>query len=323
MIKDLVSIISPCYNGEDYVERFFKSILLQTYKQIELIFINDGSIDNTEKIALKYKKIFEENDIPFYYIYQENAGQAAALNKGLKIFKGEYLTWPDSDDSLEPNSIEKKVNFLKNHNEYGYVRTCANIINEKTQKITGYLKPNKTEIQEDLFEDFIMCNDVWFAPGCYMVKTRAFLDCIPERHIYSHRGGQNWQMLLPIAKKYKCGFINENLYNYYERENSHSHKTGNIEIELERIKGYEEILENVLNQLKEYQHYEMKLKEKNARLKMKIALEYQDKDLLKKEYKKLKQMKKISIRDKIIYLRGRYRLFDRLYKVIYKITKGG
>jgi len=76
----LVSIITPCYNGESYLERYFNSVLNQTYSNLELIFINDGSIDRTEEIALSYQNIFEQKGIRYVYLYQENAGQAAALN---------------------------------------------------------------------------------------------------------------------------------------------------------------------------------------------------------------------------------------------------
>ena len=123
MNKPLVSIITPCFNGESCLDRYFKSILDQTYANLELIFVNDGSTDKTEEIALSYKSKLEEKGIQYTYIYQDNAGQAAALNKGLKIFKGDYLTWPDSDDVMTPDSIEKKVKFLTENKKYRMVRS--------------------------------------------------------------------------------------------------------------------------------------------------------------------------------------------------------
>ena len=128
--KPLVSIITPCYNGTTYVHRLVESVLNQTYDHIELIFINDGSTDNTEEIVLSYKSKFEERGIGFTYVYQENAGQAAAVNKGLKIFKGEYLTWPDSDDWMTEDCIEKKVDFLEQHPEYGMVMCRIAVVDE-------------------------------------------------------------------------------------------------------------------------------------------------------------------------------------------------
>ena len=69
------------------------------------------------------------------YIKQyENGGQAKALNRGLKIFTGDYITWPDADDFLADDSIEKRVKFLQKHNEYGIVRTDVAVINESNMK---------------------------------------------------------------------------------------------------------------------------------------------------------------------------------------------
>lgn len=298
MIKGLVSIISPCYNGEKYVKRFLESVLVQTYNNIELIMVNDGSIDGTEKIIKSYIDKFKESNIKFYYIYQNNQGQAESINKGLKIFNGEFLTWPDSDDVLHPDSIKEKVEFLIKHPDYGLVRTTANIIDEESGKIIGNLKPKKNKVKENLFEDLIFENDVWFAPGCYMVRTKAFLDSNPNCKIYNSRGGQNWQMLLPITYKYKCGFISKNLYDYYIRKDSHSHQgIENKKIQLEKIEEYRNILTTVLNEMGLLEKYKEKLDLKYSKKKFKIAFKFKDINLLKKEYSNLK--KKFALDNKI------------------------
>ena len=303
MIKGIVSIISPCYNGEQYVSRFLESILLQTYKDIELIIIIDGSTDKTEEIILSYKSKFENVGIKFKYIYQENKGQAEAINQGLKIFEGEFLTWPDSDDTLHPDSIKKKVEFLNNNLKYGFVRTTANIIDSETGKIIGALEPKKKLIKDNLFEDFIFEKDVWFAPGCYMVRTEAFLKSNPSRTIYNSRGGQNWQMLLPISYKYKCGYINEKLYNYYLRKNSHSHiGVNSIELQLNKINEYKKIILVVLSEIGVLDKYKKRLDIKYLKKILKLAFRFGDKNLLKKEYIQLKNMKAVDIKTRIIYL---------------------
>src|SRR5699024_1989875 len=117
----LVSIITPCYNGEKFVERFFENILDQTYKNIELIFVNDCSYYKTEEIAMSYIPKFEAVGKRLIYIYQKNAGQAAAINKGLPIFKGDYLMWTDSYDLLDRQNVDKKVNYMENHLDVGIV----------------------------------------------------------------------------------------------------------------------------------------------------------------------------------------------------------
>lgn len=79
-VEPLVSIITPSYNSEKYLDAFFISILEQDYEKYEMIFINDGSTDRTENIVYKYKEKFEERNIRFVYLKQENGGQAKAMN---------------------------------------------------------------------------------------------------------------------------------------------------------------------------------------------------------------------------------------------------
>lgn len=303
MEKGLVSIISPCYNGEKYIRRYLESILKQTYEKIELIIIDDGSEDNTKKIILEYKIKFEERGINLIYVFQENAGQAEAINKGLQLFKGEYLTWPDSDDTLEPESIKRKVEFLNENPQYGFVRTPANIIDDKTNKIIGYLKPKNKKIKEELFEDFIFENDIWFAPGCYMVRTEAFLNVLPERKIYPSRSGQNWQMFLPISFDYRCGYISEYLYNYYVRENSHSHdKNNDLQAQLLKLEGYKDILITVLSQMNLLEKYKERLNIKYSKKRFNLAYRFKEKELLKEEYSFLKNKHKLDIKTIIKYI---------------------
>lgn len=75
----LVSIITPCYNVEKTIKKYLESILNQTYKNLELIFIDDGSTDETEKIIKEYINEFEQNKIKLKYVYQENAGLGGGL----------------------------------------------------------------------------------------------------------------------------------------------------------------------------------------------------------------------------------------------------
>ena len=112
-MKPLVSIITPAYNVSRYLKSFFDSVLRQDYTNYELIFINDGSTDDTEMIALQYKKVFEQKGHRFVYLFKENGGQAAALNTGFPYMKGKYFIWPDSDDILCFNNLSVKVDFME------------------------------------------------------------------------------------------------------------------------------------------------------------------------------------------------------------------
>lgn len=98
----LVSVIMPAYNVEKYIKYAIESVLCQTYRNIELLIIDDGSEDRTSEICYYY----EQNDTRIHYEKQENSGAAAARNHGMRIAKGEYILFMDSDDSMHPQTIE-------------------------------------------------------------------------------------------------------------------------------------------------------------------------------------------------------------------------
>jgi glycosyltransferase involved in cell wall biosynthesis len=112
MTGPLVSIIIPVYNVEQYLEECLDSILNQTYKNYEIIAINDGSTDNSAKILEKYKQKYEE----IIVYHQENAGISVARNKGLKLAKGKYIYFLDSDDYIVSETIENLVKKMEKYN---------------------------------------------------------------------------------------------------------------------------------------------------------------------------------------------------------------
>lgn len=313
MKKPLVSIITPCWNGEEYVARYFESILAQTYDCLEVIFINDGSTDRTEEIALMYGDRLKNKGYEFTYIFQENLGQAAALNAGLKIFKGDYLTWPDSDDFLSAESIEKKVKFLETYMEHGMVRSDAYLFNESNiNKPIGFIsgkKPNR--FREDLFDDLILERDVYFAPGCYMARTESFVRANPGKYILPSRAGQNWQMLLPIAYYFRCGYIDEPLYNYVIRAQSHSRRGDGKASELTKLNAHSEILKNVISTLcLDKQHYYGLIDAKYLHKKLRLAAKYVDSELGRKSFSELKSLHEETPKDYLNYLASKNRMLS-------------
>lgn len=101
-----LSIIMPVYNREKFVKEAIYSVLKQSYKDFELIIINDGSTDRTNKI------IETIHDTRIRYYKQKNKGEYAATNRALKLAKGQYITWLHSDDYLPPESIMLRVQYL-------------------------------------------------------------------------------------------------------------------------------------------------------------------------------------------------------------------
>ena len=294
----LVSIITPCFNGEFLIHRLLDSILNQTYNNIEFIFINDGSTDKTEEVVKSYMPKFELAGIPFIYVYQQNEGQAAALNRGLKIFQGEYLMWPDSDDYLSEIAIEERVQFLENNQDYGFVRTNGVYVEDYSLRYLRRISNEENRFSADIFEDLFM-ERTYCACGCYMVRTSAFLDVNPGRTIFISRGGQNWQMELPIAYKYKCGFMDDDHYFILERKDSHSRQPRNKEEMYGRCNELEIIITSTIlsiNMSEEKKRYYLHMAKSHFVLAMlNIAFLYSDKNSFRKYYTEIKKEDNLNL----------------------------
>lgn len=106
-----VSIIVPVYNREEKIEKCINSIQRQTYKNIEIICVDDGSKDNSREVVKRIK----ENDARVILIEKENGGPSSARNRGLMVSTGEYIQFVDSDDSIDADMVERLVKSLEEH----------------------------------------------------------------------------------------------------------------------------------------------------------------------------------------------------------------
>ena len=181
-MEPLVSIITPAFNASKYLVSFFESVLDQEYSNYELIFINDGSTDDTEEIALQYKKIFEEKGHRFVYLVKENGGQAAALNTGFPYMKGKYFIWPDSDDTLCSDNLSVKVDFMEKNPSIDLGIAWAIHVDESGNDL-GVLKRIPAE-NDNLFRDLLVSNNVQFCPYILLelpLSKSVTLSCILMR----------------------------------------------------------------------------------------------------------------------------------------------
>ena len=222
----LVSIIMPCYNGAMHLNSTLDSMLAQTYPNVEFIFVDDASTDNTNEIFSEYQqKFIHEKKWQVLYIRQEkNRHQAVAINAGLAVFSGDYLSWLDSDDLFEPTFLEKHVNFLEQNPQFGFCYSDTRVVDKSIGK--DYVvrrKPTKAGIHPSAMQ-VVFKNDL-FCPYTFCTARReAILRAIPDKHIYDTDDfwGQNMQLLIPLSYYYGCGAINETLSTYVKRKSSSS-----------------------------------------------------------------------------------------------------
>ena len=139
MKKGLVSIITPTYNCADFIAETIESIQSQTYKNWEMIIVDDCSTDNTEKIVNRYAK---KDKRIIYHCLKQNSGAAVARTKAMELASGEYMAFCDSDDLWFTNKLEKQLNFMKENN-YAFSCTAYEQIDESGKSLNRIIKTIK------------------------------------------------------------------------------------------------------------------------------------------------------------------------------------
>ena len=137
--NEFVSVIIPVYNSEKFLKESIESVLNQTYKQIEVIAINDGSTDNSQKILEQYSD-------KITIISQTNHGLAHALNVGIKKIKGKWFKWFSPDDILYPKAIEILVNEAKKLPDNTIIYSNWELIDEKGNKLRDFSESNFNDL---------------------------------------------------------------------------------------------------------------------------------------------------------------------------------
>lgn len=211
--NDMVSIIMPVYNGEAYIKRSIESVLSQSYEDIEVIIVDDGSIDNTAEIIKSY------NDERIIYIRQKNQGQGAARNKGIKISAGKYIAFLDADDSYLSEKVEKEVNYLKEHPEFQCV--YCNALHFYTNNRVKFYKKKGIFPSGDILNCLLESN--FINPNTIMVRKDILEGKIMFGEGEEGRYCDDWGFYLKIAAAgYHFGYLNENLVKVEIRNDSHT-----------------------------------------------------------------------------------------------------
>ncbi len=211
MKQELVSIIMPTYNCAKFIEETINSVLNQTYKNWELLIVDDRSTDNTEKIV---NKCVEKDKRISYQILEKNQGAAIARNTAIKEAKGKYIAFLDSDDLWTEDKLEKQIEFMQKNNCY-FTYTNYEVINEKGEKL------NKVVTGPKKIGKIGMYNYCW--PGCLTVMYDR--EKIGLVQIENLKKNNDYAMWLKVIKKEKCYLLNENLAKYRIRSGSISNQS--------------------------------------------------------------------------------------------------
>ena len=168
-----ISVIVPIYNSEQFISKCIESIIKQTYKNIEIILINDGSRDKSEEICLEYAK----KDKRIQYYKQKNSGVAAARNLGIKNASGDYFMFVDSDDYIDRSYINNMVKVAID-NQSDFVVTGYQEVYENGKRSKSYFGKNKNEIisisQDDFLNTFL--RERHFNSSCWKILSKDLIN---------------------------------------------------------------------------------------------------------------------------------------------------
>lgn len=204
----LVSIITPTYNCGRFIGETIESVKSQSYCNWEMLIVDDCSTDNTQEIVESYAK----NDPRIqYHCLEKNSGAAVARNTALKLAKGSWIAFLDSDDLWKPQKLERQLKFMIDNN-YKFSYTEHDSINEDGSQtrmyVTGPSHVNKLGM-------FCFC---WV--GCLTVMYKNDIETIQIPNLKKNNDYAIW---LKVIKYYDCYLLKENLSTYRIRKGSISH----------------------------------------------------------------------------------------------------
>lgn len=200
----LVSIITPTWNCGRFIAETIDSVLAQTYQNWEMLIVDDCSTDNTKEVVAKY------NDPRIkYHCLKKNSGAAVARNKALRMAKGRWIAFLDSDDLWKPEKLERQLKFMVDN---GYAFTYHNYteIDESSKPLSVYVSGKK---KVSKWEMFACC---W--PGCLSVMYDA--EQVGLVQIENVKKNNDTAMWLKAIKKSPCYLLDEDLALYRRRQNS-------------------------------------------------------------------------------------------------------
>ena len=200
MKNNLVSIIMPAYNGEKYIKQAINSVCDQSYKNWELLVIDDGSTDDTAGVVSTF------DDPRIHYVFQENHGQATALNRGLEMALGDYITTLDADDWFTQNSISDRVDFLELNKHCGVVYGDGIFCNIDGKPLKRFSTLRNREMIGDVY-GFIISNS-FYGTGANVLIRKGVLDKHGIRYDEFIVWCQDLDLYIRLAEVCLFGYVN-------------------------------------------------------------------------------------------------------------------
>jgi glycosyltransferase involved in cell wall biosynthesis len=202
--QPLVSVIVLCYNQADIISRAVESVLNQTYRNLQLVLVDDCSKDNSKEVILDWYK--KHPDRIKYFFQPQNAGHPKNMNTGYRLCDGELITFCDGDDWYYPEKVEKEVNFLINHPETDVVHSNYDFYTIDGKFIKHWALKEDEIPQGDIFRQLFALQYPYCSHLRYEMTSRKILE---EAGYYddSIPVWVDWDLRLRLAAKYKFGYV--------------------------------------------------------------------------------------------------------------------
>lgn len=225
----LVSITIPAYNQAHFLEETVRSALGQTYPNIEILIMDDGSTDATPQVAQK----FAELDKRVRYFRQENQGVSTTRNNAIQQAKGEFICMLESDDVMEKEKVEKQVEVFLKHPEVDVVYTAVSFIDAEGKKIG---EMHGTDMAPENFLAYLFFRNLIACPSCMMARRQCLLE---NRYNTSFRQVDDYELTIRLAHKHQFKYLDEPLTRYRRhKENISNDLTLHRNAELRILRSY-------------------------------------------------------------------------------------
>lgn len=231
-----ISVIIPAYNHEKYITEAIHSVLNQSCQDFEMIIVNDGSTDATDQ------KILSIHDARIRYVSQENSGAHTAMNRGIALSRGEYISILNSDDVYVPKRLEACLNFLETHSNYSVVLSTVEGVDQSGMPVKQSVTPQIKAwldwyagalpfFDEDRFYPHAFVKNIMITTSNLFARRTCFEACGGFKALrYAH----DWDMLLRLSSRYRIHLIKEDLLKYrIHPENTVHERESKLKVQFE------------------------------------------------------------------------------------------
>lgn len=199
----LVSVIIPTYNYAEYITKAINSVLEQTYKNFEIIIIDDGSTDNTKEIIENYIKKYPDK---IKYFFQRNRGCEVACNKGIRESQGSYIALLGADDIWLPEKLKIQINLFDEDSDIGFIHTNHDLFTDEGRMINFKFGVKSKKFLSGYIFPYLL-RECFIRGSTVIVKK----ECLNEIGLFDETLSDDYELWLRISRKYRAGYIDKPL----------------------------------------------------------------------------------------------------------------